>query len=57
MGVIYVAVALFVIITHIGLLSGVLATIFAEAFDLYYQNHRRCRYASAYGSHVGFQSS
>ena len=33
MGVIYVAVALFVIITHIGLLPGVLATIFAEAFD------------------------
>ena len=33
MGVIYVAVALIVIITHIGLLPGVLATIFAEAFD------------------------
>ena len=33
MGVLYVLVALFVVITHIGLLPGVFARIFKEAFD------------------------
>ncbi len=33
MGVLYVVVSLFVVITHIGLLPGVFARIFAEAFD------------------------
>ncbi len=33
MGVLYVAVALYVVVTHIGLLPGVLGKIFADAFD------------------------